>query len=207
MLATEEQEAAKEAGRFLLNERVPIAEHPDPEKPESTVLEFAQHKWRMKSVKNADKDAEGNKILDITRLHPELQGQPVSNEQKQQEKRERELVKKTLNYRYRELIQEKAAIGKNRIELKNDQRIIPYYYFWVDCTPERLKELIKQLKPWGIQVFAYPKKKQKPTRGSRLTPPGIGLGTPQGGLNTHTHTINHRATRRNCILGNRPVWT
>ena len=103
------------------------------------------------------KDDEGNKILDITRLQPELQGQPISNEQRQQEKRERELVKKTLNCRYGELIQEKAAIGKNRIELENDQRIIPYYYFLVDCTPERLKELIKQLKPWGIQVFAYPR--------------------------------------------------
>ena len=156
MLATEEQEAAAMAGRFLHNERVPIAEKPDPENPDSTILEMAQHRWRMKSVKNADKDAEGNKILDVTRLHPDLQGQPLTAEQKEMEKREHTLVKKALNYRHRFLIKEKGAIGKNRSDLENDQRIIPHYYFWVDCTLERLKELIKQLKPWGIQAFAYP---------------------------------------------------
>ena len=52
---------------------------------------------------------------------------------------------------------EQAAYGGNRIKTDLDRKIIPYFYFWADTTLERMQELIEQFRPWGIQVYAYPR--------------------------------------------------
>ena len=59
MLALHEEEAAKRAEGVLSQYMVPIGKNPD------GTLKNAEFRWRMKSVKNAAKDAKGNKIMDI----------------------------------------------------------------------------------------------------------------------------------------------
>ena len=150
MLALDEEDAAKSARSFLDYKYVPIGTKEDGS------LDVAQYQWCLKSVKNAEMK-DGRKLLDVKIKHPDVSGQPKTPQETARIDKERVSVRKAAQERYDLNIIRKLGHGTNRIAKDRDQKIIPYFYFWADCTPERLRELIRQLKPWGIQVYAYPR--------------------------------------------------
>ena len=87
---------------------------------------------------------------------PQPEGQKLSKGEQRRINAEGKAVAKMLQHLYHLILAKKEPHGKNRINSELDKKIIPYYYFWADVTPEKLGELIEQLRPWGIQVLAYP---------------------------------------------------
>ena len=96
-----------------------------------------------------EKRPEGDEISVEQRV-PQPEGQKLSKGEQRRINAEGKAVAKKLQHLYNLILAKKEPHGKNQINSKLDKKIIPYYYFWADVTPERLREVIEQLIPWGI---------------------------------------------------------